>query len=163
MATNPQQELIWQGRLQLGDEPGVYADAYYSGLCAELPLTVYRLDPQQTEGKPFVLVLETEDLQTYTNYPGHEILVLLYEPDPNQAYHSIETQLASARFIGADNNRKEIEINPGVAPSPFRISVRLRSDTTVNPGLYDDFVWIRLSLKATGADIVYYASLGFPN
>jgi len=31
MAVNPKRELIWQGRLHLGDEPGIYGDAHYCG------------------------------------------------------------------------------------------------------------------------------------
>lgn len=51
MAVNPQQELIWQGRLQLGDQPGVYGDAAYSGITAELPMTVYRVDPADVRNR----------------------------------------------------------------------------------------------------------------
>ena len=159
MAVNPNQELIWQGRLHLGDEPGVYGDAHYSGLCAELPITVFRLEPTSTEDKPFKLILKTEAVETYQGYPGHKITVMGYEPDPTQQYHSVERLLAQARLNSADNNRKEIQVNPGKDQGPFFISVRLRCDITVNPGLYDDFIWLRLALLAENFE--YYASFGF--
>ena len=161
MAVNPNQELIWQGRIHLGDEPGIYGDAYYNGICAELPITIYRLEPTQIEDKAFKLILETENVKTYPGYPGHEISVFIYEPDPNQQDHSVERKLASSRLTDADNNRKEIEIQPGTAKSPFWLTVKLRNDTSVNPGLYDDFVWVKLSLLSD--DFTYYASFGFIN
>jgi len=157
MANPPQQEMIWQGRLQLGDEPGTYGDASYPGICAELPITVIRSDPA---GQEFKLVLATEDLETFQGYPGHAITVVMYLPDPNQPFHSIEQVVASASFVSADHNKKELTVNVGSAPGPFRLSVRLRIDTTVNPGLYDDFIWRRLSLKATSFQ--FFASFGFP-
>jgi hypothetical protein len=159
MAVNPQQELVWQGRTHLGDEPGIYGDAHYSGLCAELPITVFRLDPANPEDIPFKLVLETENLETFNPFPGHAITITVYEPDPTKPNHSIEIILATDRFTSADNNRKEVTINVGNGPGPFRISVRLRIDTTVDPGFYDDFVWLRLSLLSEG--FAYFASFGF--
>ena len=144
MANSPQ-ELIWQGRLHLGDEPGIYGDASYSGLCAELPITVIRSDPT---AQAFKLVLKTVDLETFQGYPGHEITVFMYLPDPNQQFHSIQQVVASARFVSADQNTKEVTVNVGSAPGPFQLSVRLRVDTTVNPGLYDDFIWRTLELKS---------------
>jgi hypothetical protein len=54
---------------------------------------------------------------------------------------------------------KEVTVDVGSAPGPFRLSVRLRIDTEVNPGLYDDFVWDRLSLRAV--NFQFFASLGF--
>ena len=159
MAVNPQNELIWQGRLHLGDEPGAFGDAAYCGLSAELPITIRRPDPSDTQASQFKILLETEGLETYVGYPGHRLEVLIYEPDPHQVNHSVERVLAVAQFTGGDNNRKEILGDVGVAPGPIRLSVRLRSDTTVNPGFYDDFVWIRLSLITHGFE--FFASFGF--
>src|SRR5258706_11897249 len=154
MAVNPQQELIWRGRLHVGDEPGVYGDAHYPGITSELPITVYRLLAMSTDDLPFELVLQTEDLETFQGYPGHLITIIIHEPDPTQQFHSKERVLATARFTSADNNRKAVSIRPGHSTGPFYISVQLRVDTTVNPGFYDDFVWIRLSLLSDK----YYAS-----
>jgi hypothetical protein len=156
MTTTSQQELIWQGRLHLGDEPGIYGDASYAGLCGELPFTVTRSDPA---GHQFKVVLTTSDLSTFDNYPGHEITVISYVPDPTQPFRSIEEVLATARFVSADQNAKQVTVNVGTASGPFRLSVRLRIDTTANPGLYDDFVWTRLSLKAV--NFQFFASFGF--
>lgn len=158
MANSNQREMIWQGRLHLGDEPGIYGDASYSGISAELPITVTRSDPN---AQVFKLVLTTADLETFQGYPGHEITVFRYLPDPNQAFHSIQQVVASARFLGTDQNTKEVTVNVGTAPGPFRLSLRLRVDTTVNPGVYDDFIWRKLELKAN--NFQFFASFGFPS
>jgi hypothetical protein len=156
MAITPQQEMIWHGKLHLGDEPGIYGDASYTGLCAELPFTVVRSDPNAHD---FKIVLKTSNLETFQGYPGHEITVFMFLPDPTQQFHSIHEVLATARFLGTDHNTKDVTVNVGTAPGPFRLSVRLRVDTTVNPGLYDDFLWHGLSLKAT--NFQFFASFGF--
>jgi hypothetical protein len=159
MATNPQQELIWQGRIHLGDEPGIYGDAHYSGIAAELPITVYRLDPTSTQDLHYTLILDTEHVETYAGYPGHEITVTIYEPDPTKPYHSVERTLAQARLVSGDNNQKLIQISSGIRSGPFLITIRLRGDTSVNPGFYNDFVFIRLSLVSPD----FYALFGFRN
>jgi hypothetical protein len=156
MANSPQQEMIWQGRLQLGDEPGIFGDAAYTGLCAELPFTIFRSNPAAQD---FKLVLATDDLDTFQGYPGHEITVFTYLPDPNQPFHSIQQVLATERFLGTDQNKKEVSVTVGSGPGPFFLSLRIRIDTTVNPGLYDDFVWRKLSLKVT--NFQFFASFGF--
>ena len=157
MAVTKKNELIWQGRLHIGDEPGIYGDAAYCGLSAELPFTIYRSDVAMTS---FKLVLETEGLETFPNYLGHGIDVVMYLPDTKVAYHSIEKVVAQARFTGVDKNRKDVIVSVGNEPGPFRLSIRLRCDTTVNPGFYDDFVLRKLSL--TAKDFSFYASFGFP-
>lgn len=161
MAVTAQHELIWKGRLHLGDEPGIYGDSAYCGLAAELPISISRSDPTDQSATSFKLLLETEELQTFVGYLGHAIDVILYLPDPNQPFHSIEQLLAQARFVGTDNNRKEVVVTVGNATGPFRLSVRFRCDTTVNPGFYDDFVWRRLKLIAD--NFSFFASFGFPS
>lgn len=161
MALSPQPELIWQGRIHLGDEPGVFGDSAYSGLSSELPVTAERSDPNNVTASSFKLRLITSDLQTFADYPGHLIEVIRYIPDPAQPYHSIEQVVATERFTSADANTKDITVTVGQDVGPFRFSVRLRCDTTVNPGLYDDFVWRRLTMLAD--EFSFFASLGFPN
>lgn len=161
MALSPQPELIWQGRIHLGDEPGVFGDSAYSGLSAELPIAVARTSPINVTTTSFKLRLITSDLQTFAGYPGHLIEVIRYVPDPSQQYHSIEQVVATERFTSADANTKEVTVTVGQDVGPFRFSVRLRCDTSVNPGLYNDFVWRRLTMLADGFSFI--ASLGFPN
>ena len=107
------------------------------------------------------MVIDTEDVDIYTGYPGHEIVVTAYEADPANPFHSIEKVVLRERLTSADANHKEISVLSGTSPAPIFISVRVRVDTTVNPGLYDDFLFTRLSFRAN--DYALYAVLGFRN
>lgn len=151
-----QAELVWQGRIHLGDEPGIYADAAYSGLTTELPLTLERVNPDGPRAT--TLVLETDDLQTFQGYPGHPVEVFLFLPRPADPSRWNRTTLATVRLSG-NHTRYEIPLDLTGQGSSLRISVRVGVDTSVPAGLYDDFVLRRLSNKA--ADFTYVASFGF--
>ena len=153
---SPQAELIWQGRIHLGDEPGIFGDADYSGLALELPITLEKAPGAQEDTT--TLVLRTEGVNTFSGYPGHLVTVTLYTPGPQPNVWK-ETVLTTARLTTADNNHKNVEINLVGQASPYRISVRVRIDTTVPSGLYDDFVFTSLSNKS--ADFAFVASFGF--
>jgi hypothetical protein len=152
-----QPELIWEGRIHLGDEPGVYGDAAYSGISLEFPLTLRKIDPPGPDTT--TLVLCTQDVQTFAGYPGHLIMVTAYQPDSSNPGHALETPLTTVTLSSADNNRKEVPINLAGLTSPVFVSVRVRVDTTVPPGLYDDFVVTRLLNKS--ANFTFVASFGF--
>ncbi|MEZ0275324.1 MAG: hypothetical protein ACAH88_10505 [Roseimicrobium sp.] len=157
MAITPKQELVWQGRIHIGDEPGIFGDAHYNGLGTELPLTVFRADMTSTADFKFEVVVDTQLVETFTGYPGHAITVTVFEPDPNVQYHAVERVVARATIQSSDNNQKKVEVPFGTGPGPLRLSVGLRVDTSVNPGFYNDFVFVRLSLLSANA----YASFGF--
>jgi hypothetical protein len=152
-----QPELVWEGRIHLGDEPGVYGDAAYSGLALEFPLTLRKTDPAGPDTT--TLVLRTQDVQTFAGYPGHLITVTAYQPDPSDPTHATETVLTTERLSSADNNRKEVAVNLAGIALPAFVSVRIRVDTGVPPGLYDDFVVIRLLNRS--ANFTFVASFGF--
>ncbi len=154
---SPKPELIWQGRVHLGDEPGVFGDAFYSGLAMELPITLLKTNPSGPDTT--TLVVQTQNVETFSGYPGHLITATLYEEDSSQQFHFIETPLATERLTSADNNRQEITINLANKVSPMFVSVRVRIDTGVPPGLYDDFVVTRLRNKSQ--NFTFVASLGF--
>ena len=154
---SPKPELIWQGRVHLGDEPGVFGDASYSGLAVEFPVTLQKTDPAGPDTT--TLVVQTHNVETFSGYPGHLIVVTLYEEDPNQQFHFIKTILRTERLTGADGNCREIDIDLAGKASPMFISVRVQVDTEVPPGLYDDFIVARLLNKSQ--NFTFVASLGF--
>jgi hypothetical protein len=154
---SPQPELIWQGRIHIGDEPGIFGDAFYSGLATEFPVTLEKTNP--TGPNTTTLEVRTQNVETFAGYPGHLITVTLYKEDPNQQFHFIETVLATERLTSADNNSQEITINLANNPSPMFVSVRVRVDTNVPPGLYDDFVVTKLLNKSQ--NFTFVASFGF--
>jgi hypothetical protein len=51
---NSNSTFIWQGRIHLGDEPGIYGNANYSGLSMEFPFTIKNFDP----ANPYPILLD---------------------------------------------------------------------------------------------------------
>lgn len=152
-----QSEVIWRGYIHIGDEPGVYGNAFYAGLATELPLTLYRTS---TDGADTTtLILEMQDVVTFAGYPGHLVTVTRYEPDPAQQFHWQESVIATERLTSSSGDRLNIVLNLDGAPSPTYLSLRVRVDTSVQPGLYDDFTLVRLSNRSPNFRFV--ASFGF--
>jgi hypothetical protein len=62
--------FIWEGKIQLGDEPGIYGDAAYSGIGIKLPLTLANIDPNAPQDDILKITLHTSDVNVYKGYPG---------------------------------------------------------------------------------------------
>ncbi|GAA3436343.1 hypothetical protein GCM10018954_059520 [Kutzneria kofuensis] len=152
-----QAELVWQGRLHLGDEPGVYGDAAYSGITLDLPLTLRKTNPHGPDTT--VLALLTEGVETYPGYPGHLVGITAHRAQPGDPTQFAVAELTTARLTSADNNSKEMTVDLTRIASPVFLSVRVQVDTAVPPGLYDDFVVTRLSNRST--NYTWVASFGF--
>jgi len=146
-----QRELIWAGRIHLGDDPGVYGDAAYAGLCTEFPITLTKFSSEPKDD--IELVLNTAEVQVYYPYPGHQITLIGYQQIPeSDPPRWQEVELLTER-LKADT----IQLRPSSTEGIKFLSVRVRVDTTVAPGLYDEFLLLRLSLRSS----THYASLGF--
>lgn len=153
--SQPDSELIWQGRLHLGDGPGVYGDAPYVGLGLELPLTLRRFP--DTDGSSVAsIIIETEGLQPRGGLPGPTVSVVRYAPGNTQG-HWHEHLLREERLdeqvttVAIDLSREA----PDTDPLP--LGIRLRINTDAPPGLYADFVLVALRIDSA----THYASLGF--
>jgi hypothetical protein len=157
---NPQQELVWEGRAHLGDEPGLFGDASYSGLAIEFPITLSHSDPGNPDpNRKITLTVDVEYVKTFEGYPGHRWFVVGYTEDPNQQYHYKETELKSGVVKGEVSSfDAELELPKTAATSVF-LSLRIRVDTSVAPGLYDDFIIKRISLVSE--NFAFVAALGF--
>lgn len=156
-AASNQAQLVWQGRIQLGGHPGIFSDASYSGLTMELPMT---LEQEPVSGPDrTTLILDTQNVTTFAGYPGDLITVFINEPDHSKPFHSKEQVLTRARLTSADHNQKKITVNlAGFAP-PWCISLQIREDTTVPPGLINNFVVTRLSNISKNFRVI--ADLGY--
>jgi hypothetical protein len=155
-ATETQAEAIWQGRIHIGDEPGIYGDAQFSGAAVELPIT---LQHTSTAGdNKAIIVVDTKDVQDFAGYPGHAITVILHVVDL-ATFHAREVVLARARLVTADNNHKEIPIDLSRFTTPYFVSVQLREDEQLPPAAQDDFLWTGLSLKSP--DFQFFANYGY--
>lgn len=153
-------EMIWQGRIHIGDEPGVYGDAEYSGLGTEFPFMIMSSSDDSGSGE-VTIILGVTDINTFDPYPGHQVTIVGHLPvdpsNPNGPW--METELGQGRLKQSDT---EVEIPIDLSDSgnsPFYISARVKVDTTVRPGLYDEFVVLRLSMLSD--DHEYFASFGF--
>ena len=149
-------EMIWRGRIHLGDEPGIYGDAWYGGLSVELPLTLQKTNA--TGPDTTMLSLRTADVQTFAGYPGHALTVTLFQPDPAQPLHWNEVPLVTTVLGSADQNRKDVSISLAGHTSPYFLSFKVEVDTEAPPGLYDDFVVTHLLNVSANT---FVASLGF--
>lgn len=150
-------EQIWQGRIHLGDEPGVFGDAHFAGLCVELPFNLELVDEL---GSSLVQIsIEAENVRTFAPYPGHKASVIQYHPidptNPNgpwaQRVLAVSTMTGDALDIPVDLADVEGEL--------IYLGLRLEIDTTVRAGLYNDFVIERIGVRYL--DFRYGASFGF--
>jgi hypothetical protein len=156
---SPEPELIWQGRIQLGDEPGTFTDAAYSGLSVEFPLTVRNTGATAT-GDVITFLLKAQHVKVFTGYPGHLVKVFYYQ-ESSTPFHWKQILYKEYRLT-TDNFQIDVDL-AGFKPSDPKknifVSISIEVDTDVAPGLYNDFVL--LSLKATSAAYKYVATFGF--
>lgn len=152
-------ELVWQGRIQLGDEPGTFGDASYSGLSLEFPLTV-RNTGAPAAGDSISFFLKAENVKVFSGYPGHLIKVFYYQ-ESSTPYHWKQVLYKELRLTSNDLTI-DVDLTGFKPSSPKKnifVSISVEVDTDVTPGLYNDFVL--LSLKATSDNYKYVANFGF--
>ncbi len=152
---DPAPELVWQGRLHLGDGPGVYGDATYVGLGGELPLTLRRF-PDAAGPPSATLLVETEGLQPRGGLPGPTIRVVRFGPDGATGRWQ-ERVLGEGRLTGQATTVAVDVSNERPDDGPLPLGLRLRVNAEAPPGLYADFVLVALRLRS----VTHYASLGF--
>lgn len=152
-------KMIWKGALHIGDEPGIFGDSSYVGLSCELPFTLYRFT--DTGSDQLTLLLETSPLRTFQSYPGHEVTVTAFEPPARPGSHWTERRIGPVHRMKSDApSPMAIDLDLSDVPGKrLFLSLKVRVDTSVPAGLFDDFEVLRLSLIAT--DHRYYSSFGF--
>ena len=151
VGTERTRERIWEGRLHLGDDPGIYGDASYAGLAVELPVTL-ALFPEVDPGEPDDINFEVaaNRIRVIPPYRGHRVIILAYEGTADGAW--------SVRQVGEGRMDYHTVLIATTDTKGIRhFGVRLEVDKTVPPGLYDDFVLLSLSLRS----LTHYASFGF--
>ncbi|EHQ24792.1 hypothetical protein [Mucilaginibacter paludis] len=157
--TAPQSIFLWEGKVQLGDEPGIYGDAAYSGLSLKFPVTIANINTAAPVDDVITLNIYTNAVNIFGGYPGHKISVFGYSENPKGSYHWKETLLATVQMKdGATMTSIDVQITAFQQNSIY-ISLQIDIDTTVQPGLYDDFIVSKLDY-ATAKSAVY-AKFGF--
>jgi hypothetical protein len=145
-------EAIWEGRIHLGDEPGIYGDAAYAGLAMEFPVT---LRPFSSTGGPADITfhLTANRIKIYPPYKGHRVAIFAYTPDTGSNPPTWTRRLVTEALM--DQASIDVPV-PGITTDNY-FSVRLEVATDAQPGLYDDFVVRTFALKSS----THYADFGF--
>lgn len=147
--------LIWRGRLHLGDEPGAYGDATYVGLNLELPIEVIPFGDKSASESKITLILNAEGIEPDRGYPGHRVTVVSYGQDyVDEKRQSRATTLAEDRLDLKSRGELRLKVAGEV---PRYIAIRIEVDLGVEPGLYLETVITRLSLSSSS----HYAYLGY--
>jgi hypothetical protein len=143
-------ELIWQGRIQIGDEPGVYADANYSGLATEFPIT---LTGYGSGNSTVEFEISSEGASNFgPPYKGHNVTLFGLSEDASNPAVWQKSVIANGQLT-SDTFKLTGQLPTGVR----YVSLRVEADTSVKPGYYDDFVLTGVTLHAAS----HYADFGF--
>jgi hypothetical protein len=146
-------EMIWHGRAHLGDEPGVYGDASYSGLAMEFPVTLTRFgDAREAANVTFELTAEGAS-SFGPPYQGHKVTVFALDEVADSDPAAWEKLLVGEGFLRQEPTRVSARIEDGVR----YVTVRLEADLSVAPGYYDDVVLTDLAVLS----YTHYADFGF--
>ncbi|WP_345271119.1 hypothetical protein [Nibrella viscosa] len=159
--TNPTSTFIWEGRIHIGDEPGIYGNANYCGLAMEFPLTVKNFSLSSPNGDTIKYELDTENVNVFTGYNGHRIVVRQYTPDPQPGnpYKWKETIIKNSDRIANGATKTIVDVNVSGSTDPIYLSIAIEVDTDVKPGLYDDFLFTGLEYSTTSQNV--YVIFGF--
>jgi len=148
-------EMVWEGRLHLGDEPGVYGDAAYTGLATDLPVTLTKW-AQPNIPDDITFELAANEITIVGHYPGHLVTVFGYEAippaNPNDPVQWKKIEVGQDRLT-----TDQITVKTHDTAGKQYFSIRIEVDTTVPPGLYDDFVLLSVHLRSA----THYADFGF--
>ena len=146
-------EPIWEGRIHLGDEPGIYGAATYAGIANDFPVTLTPFNPAGGTPPDISFAISANRITIYPPYKGHVVTVYAYTQDV-----VANPPTWSRRAVGnALMDQASIEVQTSGVNDERYFSVRIEVATDVAPGLYDDFVLRTLTLKST----THYADFGF--
>jgi hypothetical protein len=146
-------QLIWEGRLHLGDNPGVCGDAAYAGLRVEFPLTLHRFGPKAAEPDDISFLIKLHELSADCAVTRPHVALHVFEP-------------GRVRGAGWDRAKAEttvqfdgsmVRLRPVSVSGKRYFAVSVEVDIGPAPGLYNDFVLVSLTLEST----THYAEFGF--
>ncbi len=149
VGTERKREPIWEGRLHLGDNPGIYGDATFAGMSLELPVTLERF-PEVGPDEPADLHFEllANRVGVIPPQAGHRVTAVAYL----SAGGGWET-----RVVGEARMTEPAVTVTAQVPEARYVGIRVEIDRAAHPGLYDDLVVLSLSLRS----LTHYAKFGF--
>jgi len=145
---NEDTDLLWRGRIQLGDEPGIYSDAQYAGLCLEFPVELLPYSGAFTTTGELTIIIEADEVQIYGGYEGHPVTVFgLFATGATWQ----RREIASGRLR---SEHLELALRSEI---PRYVTVRIEINSQLPPGLYDEIIVNRLSVRSA----THFGYLGF--
>jgi hypothetical protein len=142
VAAEATRKAIWQGVVHLGDNPLQFSSVNSAGMLMQVPCAI------ESE-KPGKLIVTTRDIQTLSGEGHYAELLAHYEDDDGPAR---EYLVETFRLKGDSNNvdlDHTFDFNPmkGLYAKPKYYSVRIKIDTQIKFGLWDDFLLKRIEIE----------------
>jgi hypothetical protein len=146
------EDLLWRGRIQLGDEPGIYGDVQYAGFCIEFPIELHSFNSNSSGNVKFIV--EAKEVKVYEGYSGHQVTVFSYKRDTINKNKWNKYEVIKKRLTNKNKGRLELPIS-GIIP--LYTSLRIEVDSELPPGLIDEFIVHRIAISSK----THYGYLGF--
>jgi len=132
----------------------VYGDAHFVGLASEWPLTLHKFDPASATGGTIAFPIQADDVKVFAPSLGHLVTVTrsVPAPQPGNPYHWTR---AAIPIVGPDHLSSDVlefDVALPADAATVYLGLRLEVDTSVAPGLLDDFVVRRLTAKSSTHD-----------
>jgi hypothetical protein len=144
-------DLVWRGRIQIGDEPGIYSDAQYGGLCLDLPIELLPYAGTSKVPGDVAVIVEAEEVKIYEGFSGHPVSLFALV---KRGGHWARKKLVTGELNSKNRGVAELRIRGAI---PRYVTIRVETNPQLPPGLYDEMVIRRLSVKSD----THYGYLGF--
>lgn len=149
------QELIWDGSVHLGDEPGIYGEKSFGGLSTEFPIQLEKYASGTPEPQDDItLIIESVNVSIFSGYDAHSITV--YGKKPSTATPNKWEEVVVGTF-DLDAASVNLDLDPTKTQSIENFSIEIRLASDVAPGLYNDILIEKLSLQSS----THSASFGY--
>jgi hypothetical protein len=141
-ASAQERTTLWQGSLHLGDNPQQYASELSGGMSVQIPCKL----PSEKKGR---LHIAFRDIQTLAGDGHFADLLAHYEDDDGPGREYV---VESFRLKDNSNNVdvvRQFDFDPlkGLQAAPAFYSIRIKLDTQIKFGLWDDFLLKRIEIE----------------
>lgn len=137
-------KTLWQGTLHLGDNPEQYSNVPSAGMVLQIPSKLDR----DKKGK---LVITTRDIQTLLGDGHYAELIAHFEEQGGDAPANemvVETFRLKGNSTNVDTNHTfDLEPTKGLMAPASYYSIRIKIDTFIKFGLWDDFLIKQIDLE----------------
>jgi hypothetical protein len=141
-AADEERKPLWEGTVHLGDNAAQFASVLSAGMSLQIPC---KLDSEK-KGK---LLITTRDIQTLAGDGHYAELVAYYQDDDGPAReYLVEAFRLKENSNNADQNFSfDFEPLKNLYAKPAFYAVRIKVDTQIKYGLWDDFLLKRIEVE----------------